>query len=141
MADAKLDALSRVPLFANLSHRELQFLSSQVDEVEVPAGQTLIRKGEPASSMFLLLDGEAEVHADGSARPRLRPGEFFGEISMLDLGPATATVVTSKPSRMLVMSHQQFRDAIKSNDSLLQQVLSTVALRLRRDSLARLAAE
>ncbi|TMD72925.1 MAG: cyclic nucleotide-binding domain-containing protein, partial [Chloroflexi bacterium] len=65
------------------------------------------------------------------------PGSFFGEISMLDRGPATATVVTSGPSKVMVMSHAQFRDAIRANDQLLSQVMAVMAERLRRDSLER----
>jgi CRP-like cAMP-binding protein len=82
-----------------------------------------------------MLEGEAEVQADGKARPPLRAGSFFGEISMLDGGPATATVVTKTPARLMVMSHAQFRDAIKSNDQLLSIVLGAAADRLRRDYL------
>ena len=65
------------------------------------------------------------------------PGSFFGEISILDRGPATATVVTTTPGRLMVMSHAQFRDAIKANDQLLAQVMSVMAERRRRDSLDR----
>ena len=103
------------------------------------AGRTLIRQGSPSDSFYLLLDGEAEVEVDGKARPPLGPGRFFGEISMLDRGPATATVVTRTPVRLMVMSHAQFRDAIKANDQLLSHVLSAAADRLRRDSMERTA--
>jgi CRP-like cAMP-binding protein len=62
-------------------------------------------------------------------------GAFFGEISMPDRGPATATVVTKTPTRLMVMSHLQFRDAVKGNDQLLSHVLSVAAGRLRSDYL------
>jgi CRP-like cAMP-binding protein len=64
-------------------------------------------------------------------------GDFFGEIGMLDRGPATATVVTASAVRAMVMSHSQFRDAIKSSDPLLSAVIAAMADRLRRDSLDR----
>ena len=137
MSDAKIDALSKVPLFARCSQKELEFLVTRTDEVDVPAGRTLITQGRAGDSFYLLLDGQATVQVDGRDRPALEPGSFFGEISMLDRGPATATVVTSAPSKLMVMSHAQFRDAIRANDQLLSQVMAAMAERLRRDMLAR----
>ncbi|TMG59130.1 MAG: cyclic nucleotide-binding domain-containing protein [Chloroflexi bacterium] len=137
MSDAKIDALSKVPLFARCSQKELEFLVTRTDEVDVPAGRTLITQGRAADSFYLLLNGQATVQVDDRDRPALEPGSFFGEISMLDRGPATATVVTSAPSKLMVMSHAQFRDAIRANDQLLSQVMAAMAERLRRDMLAR----
>jgi CRP/FNR family cyclic AMP-dependent transcriptional regulator len=137
VSDPKIDALGRVPLFAKCSRKELEFLITRTDEVDVGAGQTLIKQGNPGDTFYLLLDGEATVQVDGHDRPPLGPGSFFGEIGILDRGPATATVVTTTPARLMVMSHAQFRDAIKANDQLLSQVMATMAERLRRDSLDR----
>ena len=111
MADAKTRALAGVALFAHCGPRDLEFVASRADEVDV----------------------------DGQPRRTLRPGDFFGEISMLDRGPATATVVTTTPARLMVMSHSQFRDAIKGNDDLLGSVMAAMGERLRADSLARQA--
>ncbi len=135
MSDPKIDALSAVPLFAHCSGQELQFLASRTDEVEVPSGRQLARQGHPADAFYVLLEGEADVELDGQHRRTLGPGDFFGEISMLDRGPATATVVTRSPSRLMVMSHMQFRDAIKGSDPLLAQVMAAMAQRLRADAL------
>src|SRR5438477_12603677 len=90
MITTKVDALSRVPLFANSTRADLEFLATRIDEVDVEAGRTLIRQGSPSDSFYLLLDGEADIEVDGKARPPLGAGRFFGEISMLDRGPATA---------------------------------------------------
>lgn len=135
MSNPKADALGRVPLFAGSARKELEFLATRTDEVSVEAGRTLIRQGNPSGSFYLILEGEVKVESDGKSRPPLKAGNFFGEISMLDGGPATATVVTTTPARLMVMSHAQFRDAIKGNDQLLSQVLSVAAGRLRRDYL------
>ena len=137
MSDAKIEALSKVPLFAPCSRKELEFLVTRTDEVDLPAGRTLITQGRPADSFYLLLSGTATVQVDGRDRPTLEPGSFFGEISMLDRGPATATVVTSSQSKLMVMSHVQFRDAIRANEQLLSQVMAAMAERLRRDILER----
>jgi CRP/FNR family transcriptional regulator, cyclic AMP receptor protein len=135
LSDSKVDALGQVPLFAGCTRKELAFLVTRTDEVDVPAGQTLIKQGSPGDTFYLLLDGEASVEVDGQDRPSLRTGSFFGEISMLDRGPATATVATTTPAKLMVMSHAQFRDAIKGDDRLLSLVMSAMAERLRRDSL------
>jgi CRP-like cAMP-binding protein len=137
MSDPKIDALSKVPLFARCTRKELEFLVTRTDEVDLPTGRTLITQGKAADSFYLMLTGRASVQIDGRDRPALEPGSFFGEISMLDRGPATATVVTSGPSKLMVMSHAQFRDAIRANDQLLSQVMATMAERLRRDNLER----
>ena len=133
VSDPKIDALSKVPLFATLTRAELEFVATRADEVDVPAGKVLTTQGAPGDTFYALLDGEARVDIDGSLRRTLKTGDFFGEISMLDRGLATATIKTTKPSRLLVMSHAQFRDAIKANDGLLVKVMAAMGERLRAD--------
>src|SRR2546425_10874478 len=141
MRGPKAEALRQVPLFARCTSRDLEFVASRTDEVEVPAGRQLVQQGRPADTFYVLLEGEADLEVDGKPRPSLKPGDFFGEISMLDRGPATATVVTRTPARLMVMSHAQFRDAIKGNEDLLGQVIAAMGERRRADSLARQSAE
>jgi len=137
MDTSKSKALSRVPLFSRLSDRELDFVASRADEVDVKAGQQLTTQGRSGDSFYVLLDGEAGVEVDGEQRSTMKAGDFFGEISMLDRGLASATVTTKTDARLLVMSHAQFRDAIKSSDDLLVKVLAAMGERLRADMLAR----
>src|SRR5436309_14306836 len=89
--DKKVDRLSRVPLFAGVSRRELEFVASRVDEVSLKPGQTLITEGQPTEAFFILESGHVEVTRGGKPVNRLGPGDFFGEIGMLDRGTATAT--------------------------------------------------
>ena len=133
MPDKKVDRLSRVPLFAGVSRRELEFVASRVDEVSLKPGQTLITEGQPTEAFFILESGHVEVTRGGKPVNRLGPGDFFGEIGMLDRGTATATVVTDGPVEAIVLSHTQFRDAIKANDNLALQVIAAMAKRLRAD--------
>jgi CRP-like cAMP-binding protein len=137
MSDPKVDAMGRVPLFSRCTRKQLEFLASRTDEVELKANNTLIKQGTASDCFYVLLEGEASVEVDGKPRPTLHAGDFFGEIGMLDRGLATATVITTTPARAMVMSHVQFRDAIKTSDSLLSTVLGAAADRLRRDSLDR----
>jgi len=131
--DPKLDRLTKVPLFAGVSKRDLEFIASRVDEVSLKPGQTLIREGQPTEAFYILESGHVQVTRAGKPAARLGPGEFFGEIGMLDGGPATATVVAEGPAEAMVLSHAQFRDAIKGNDGLALQVIAAMAKRLRAD--------
>jgi CRP/FNR family transcriptional regulator, cyclic AMP receptor protein len=136
-ADPKLKALGQVPLFALLSRRDLGFIAKEGDEVEVPAGKTLTRQDRAGDTFYVLLKGEAEVKVDGKRRRVMKAGDFFGEISMLDRGLATATVTTLTDARLFVMSHAQFRDAIKASDQLMVKVLRAMGERLREDLAAK----
>lgn len=131
MRDPKLERLAKIPLFARLGHRELEHLATEVDEVSIGAGQTLLAEGQPTDAFYILTSGKARVTRAGKPLADLGPGDFFGEIGMLDNGPATATVVAEGPGEAMVLSHVQFRDAIKGNDKLALQVLAAVAERLR----------
>lgn len=133
MADPRIGALRQVPLFSRCTKKELDFIASAGDEVDVPAGKSLTREGRPGDTFYVILDGEAEVKIDGQRRRILKTGDFLGEISMIDRGHATATVTTLKRSRLFVMSHAQFRDAIKANDNLMVKVLMAMGERLRAD--------
>ncbi|HEY9288105.1 MAG TPA: cyclic nucleotide-binding domain-containing protein [Candidatus Dormibacteraeota bacterium] len=137
MRDPKVERLAKIPLFAKLGHRELEQLAAQVDEVSIKAGETLIAEGQPTEAFYILTGGKARVTRAGKPVADLGPGDFFGEIGMLDNGPATATVVADGAGEAMVLSHVQFRDAIKGNDKLALQVLAAVAERLRAIELGR----
>ncbi len=136
VSDRKVDRLAAVPLFSSCSKRDLDFLASRIDEVQLKPRQTVIKEGQPTESFFILKSGNVQVTRGGKPVARLGPGEFFGEIGMLDRGPASATVVTDGPVEAMVLSHAQFRDAIKGNDSLAFQVIAAMAERLRANAMA-----
>ena len=94
----KEDRLKAVPLFSHCSKRELEFLASRVDELSLPAGKTLLVQGQPTDTFYILLSGEVDVSVNGRPVKRLKAGDFFGEIGMLDRGLATASVTTTQPS-------------------------------------------
>jgi CRP-like cAMP-binding protein len=137
VGDPKLEALSRVPLFSRCTRKELEFIAREGDEVNVRAGKTLIRQGRPGDTFYIQLEGESEIVIDGKRRRVMKAGDFFGEISMIDRGIGTATVTTLTDGRLFVMSHAQFRDAIKTSDPLMVKVLLAMGARLREDVAAR----
>ncbi|MFN2463224.1 MAG: Crp/Fnr family transcriptional regulator [Candidatus Dormibacteria bacterium] len=141
MANHKVDMIKKVPLFAHCTGRELEFVSAQMDEVEVKTGSELTHEGKRGHSFFVLLKGSARVVINGQGVGDLSAGDFFGEISMIDMGPATATVTTTSDATLLVLSHQQFRDAIAGNDKLSMQVMQAMAQRLRSNQAAGLGGD
>jgi len=130
VADPRVDRLRSVPLFAGCSDKELVFIASRTDEVDVPAGRVLTEKGKSGGDFFIILEGKAEVDADGGKRA-LGPGDFFGEIALVDNGPRTATVRAATPMRCLVLGHEQFRDVLHQNGDIAVKVLRAVTQRLR----------
>ena len=130
MADARVERLRSVPLFASCSDKELAFIASRADEVDLPAGKILTEKGQSGGDFFIILDGKAEVEAPQGKRT-LGPGDFFGEIALIDNGPRTATVKTTTPMRCLVLGHSQFRDVLHQNGEIAVKILRAVTERLR----------
>ncbi len=130
MADPRVSQLRTVPLFAGCTEAELAFIASRVDEVDFPAGKVLCEKGTSGGDFFVILEGRAEVELP-TGRRTMGPGEFFGEISLIDNGPRTATVRASTPMRCLVLSHPQLRDVLHQNADIAVKVLRAVTARLR----------
>jgi len=130
VADARLDRLRPVPLFSGCTDKELAFIASRADEVDLPAGKVLTEKGKSGGDFFIILEGRAEV--DAAERKRtLGPGDFFGEIALIDNGPRTATVKATTPMRCLVLGHSQFRDVLHQNGEIAVKILRAVTERLR----------
>jgi cAMP-dependent protein kinase regulator len=116
----RVDDLRKIPLFSHLSNVDLQFLATKMDEISVPAGTSLITEGMGNHAFYLLAHGEVDVFVGGAHRRTLGPNDFFGEISMMVLEPATATVVTRTPVHAYVMSHRQFLEVRVHETVMLQ---------------------
>ncbi len=128
------DALKTLPLFADLSGKDREFIASYMDEVSFTQGSALITQGARNDSFFVLADGEADVNISGRLRQTLRPGTFFGEISMQRGVPATATVLARTPVRAYVMNQEQFGALSKSPD-VLSRLQAAIGDRLAHDRL------
>jgi CRP-like cAMP-binding protein len=131
--NAKLDLLRRVPLFARCSGRELNRIASVADELDVPEGRALTREGQPGHEFIVLVDGGAEVRRKGRKLNTLGPGDFLGEIALLADRPRTATVTTTAPSRLLVLTGRDFRALLRELSALQGKVLEALAARLPGD--------
>ena len=130
--DEKLDLLHRIPLFSGIDRRGLERLGMLSDEVDVPAGKVLMTQGEGGRDMMVLIAGSVAIERDGQRVNTLGAGDFFGEISLIDGGPRTATVTTEEPSRLLVITHRDFHAMMEEFPDVENQVLSALAHRIRR---------
>ena len=131
------DAIAQVPLFGDLSRRELQILSASCREREYPASASLLRQGETGVGLFILTAGTVRVTqqgADGNVRElaTLGQGEVFGEMSLLDDQPRTATVTALEPTRALVIPVWDFRAALREAPDIAIKLLAVMSRRIRK---------
>jgi CRP/FNR family transcriptional regulator, cyclic AMP receptor protein len=132
--DDRIDRLRAVPLFGSCTDDQLRFIETRVEEMDFPAGKVLTEEGTSGGEFFILLEGEAEVRRGGKPIATMKPGDFFGEIALLDNGPRTATVTTKTPIRSLVLSHRQFQDVIHQDGRIAATLLHVVTKRLRANA-------
>ena len=130
--DEKLDLLHRIPLFATLDKHKIERVGELTEEVDVPAGKVLIRQGDAGGDMMVLVSGQVAIDRDGTRVTTLGPGDFFGEISLIDGRPRTATVTTDTPSRLLVVSHREFHALMDQIPEVAAQILQALADRVRK---------
>ena len=128
----RVDELRKIPLFSRLSSVDLEFLAARMDEIEVPAGSVLITEGMGNHAFYLFAHGEVDVSWGALTDAAWAPNDFFGEISMMVLVPATATVVTRTPVRAYVMSHSQFLE-VRVHETVMLQLKSDVGDRRSAD--------
>jgi CRP/FNR family transcriptional regulator, cyclic AMP receptor protein len=128
------DKLSAVPLFAGCSKRELGLIAKAAKHVHHDEGTVLAREGDRGVGLFLILDGEAKVTIGGKQKATLGPGDFFGEIALLDGGARTATVTSTTPVELLGLTEWVFRGLLVEHPSIALKTLESLAGRLREAS-------
>jgi len=129
--DDKIERLKEVPLFEGCSQRQLRSVAKIARVFDVAADTVLTRAGESGDEFFLIIDGTARVDVTAEKHVLLHPGEFFGEMSLLDGGPRSATVIAGTPLRLLVISRRHFSVLLKEVPGLTQTLLTTLSRRVR----------
>ena len=124
------ETLSNVPLFVNLSARQHRRVVRNTTESGYETGD-VVREGGHTETLFVILEGAAKVIRRGRTIARLGPGEFFGEISLIDGRPRVATVVADSPVRCLVLEHDGLRKLLLDDPQMAWSLLQTLASRLR----------
>ena len=132
--DQKGKVLAGVPLFADLSKKELGQVASIAGELDFRADKVLIREGDPGREFFVLLEGSADVTRGGKQIATRRAGDFFGEIALMCDRPRVATVTTTEPSVALVITDRDFKELVKKSPSIALKVLQAVGERLPPDT-------
>ena len=123
--------LANVPIFSGCSKRELGIIARASKEVSHKEGTVIAREGERGIGLFLILDGQCKVTIGGKTKARLGPGDFFGEVALLDGGPRTATVTALSPVRLVGITGWVFRGLLMEHPTIALKTLEAVAGRLR----------
>lgn len=129
--DRKAELLTAAPLFAGVDAAGLVALSERMVEVDYPKGGVIARQGDVGTGFFVVASGSVEVVRDGAVIARLGPGEFFGELSVLDGLPRTAQVVAAEPTTCLALASWEFEGVVRDNPSVALSVMRGLASRLR----------
>jgi CRP-like cAMP-binding protein len=122
--------LARIPLFRNLSAKQLAAVDGLVTTIDVAAGRVLIREGEPGREFLVIVEGEAEVIRDGEVIAVRGPGTFLGEMALLLDQPRNASVVARTPMTLDVIDRQDFRRLLDEFPDLHAPLLEATARRL-----------
>jgi CRP-like cAMP-binding protein len=128
--NAKVELIKSVPLFAGLSKRELGDVAAIADEIAMDEGAKLTREGATGYEFFVLVEGGADVRRRGRTVNTLHSGDFLGEIALITGVPRTATVTTTVPCRMLVITARDFKSLLRRTPSIQLKVLDALAARL-----------
>lgn len=136
----KLDLLGAVPLFRDVSKKDLERILSTTKETFHEEGQSIITEGRGGVGFHLITDGKAQVIRGGRTVANLGPGEFFGELALVDDGPRSATVIAETGLSTMVISKWEFRPLVKSHPELAWKMIEYLAVRLREEQTGRDAA-
>ena len=131
MATQPTDALKKVPLLAGLSNRELERLAGQLHERKFPAGSKVVSEGATGTGFFVITEGEAEVEIGGQVRNKLGPGDYFGEMALIDGGPRSATVTAATDLVCYGLTFWEFGPHVQGNGAIGWKLLQEMTKRLR----------
>ena len=130
--DEKLAILRSVPLFVGLDDSELKAVGGLTTEVDVPAGHELAREETFGDEFYLILDGNVRIHRAGATLRTLGPGDFLGEIALIDHGRRTASATAETDCRLLVLGHREFHSLLDAQPDIRVHVLEALARRVRQ---------
>jgi CRP/FNR family cyclic AMP-dependent transcriptional regulator len=131
MADPKIEMLRQVPLFGSCRSGSLERIATLADEIDVPPGKVLMRQGGIGHEFFIIVSGEVAVERDGRLIRTLGPGDFLGEIALVDDQPRSATATATQASRLLVVGHNAFHSLLDEFPAIQLEVLQALARRVR----------
>jgi CRP/FNR family cyclic AMP-dependent transcriptional regulator len=128
------ELLRSVPLFTGMTDTAIESVGGLAHEVEFAEGEALVRQGEEGDTFLVIAQGRARVVQDGEKLRDLGPGDYLGEIALIDGGPRTATVTALEPVRALVVERSDFRRLIDDFSAVRFHVLTALTQRIRREA-------
>jgi CRP/FNR family transcriptional regulator, cyclic AMP receptor protein len=131
VAGVSSETLKKVPLFADLDKRELEQIASSMRERRFKAGDTVTQEGSGGVGFFVVEEGEAEVNVSGAARGTVGPGDYFGEIALINESPRTATLTARTDMLCYGMTPWDFRPLVESNSTIAWKLLTAMADKMR----------
>jgi CRP-like cAMP-binding protein len=132
----KVALLRKVAFFDGLTAQQLTQVARLADEAEVEAGRRLARAGDTGKELFIIVDGEALVRPARGRAIRLGRGDFFGEMSLIDGAPRSATVEATTPMRLLVVGQREFWQLLATAPAISRRIMHAMAERLREANAA-----
>jgi CRP/FNR family transcriptional regulator, cyclic AMP receptor protein len=126
-----LEHLANVPLFSGCSRKELEKIARAGDEITMTAGSVIVDQGQTGREAFVVLDGTVTVKRNGRKINAAGPGAVVGELSLLDHGPRTATVVCETDCELLVIDQRHFRAVLEDVPVIAVKLLASLASRIR----------
>jgi CRP/FNR family cyclic AMP-dependent transcriptional regulator len=131
MAEAPTELIKQVPLFSDLSDRELKQVASSMKERTFDAGQAVTQEGKGGIGFFVIAEGTAQVSIGGADVRKFGPGDYFGEIGLVADMDRTATIIADTQLRCYGMTSWDFRPLVESNASIAWKLLQVMAQRLK----------
>jgi CRP/FNR family transcriptional regulator, cyclic AMP receptor protein len=128
---ASTDTLKKVPLFAGLDDKELESIASSMRERRFKAGDTVTQEGAGGVGFFVVEEGEADVNVGGEAKGSVGPGDYFGEIALINESPRTATLTARTDMVCYGMTPWDFRPLVESNSTIAWKLLTAMAQKMR----------
>ena len=129
-----VETLQKAPLWSGLTEKELKIIARSFKELKYETGDVIVRKGEAGVGFYLIADGTVEVRSNGKVLSKLGPGQFFGEMSILDGQPRSADVVALEPSRCLALTSWSFKSIVSSHPKMALKLLQESVRRLRTNT-------
>jgi len=123
--------LGSIWLFSACSAGQLRTIRKAVEEITVPAGKVLCEEGSVGREFFFIVEGTASVRRNGRKVTALQPGRYFGELSLLDRKPRSASVVSETPMTLLVLEQRRFNGLLDEMPTLSHKLLVAMCQRLR----------
>lgn len=128
---SKAEMLRGVPLFARCKEASIGLIERLADEVDVADGHVLMRQGDLGHEFFMIIDGRVRIERDGQTLATLGPGDYLGEIALIEEGRRTASATAEGPTKLLVIDHRGFNSLMGTSAEVRAAILGQLAARVR----------